>query len=328
MKNKYVISPLLDFLLIQFPIWVPLLYFASTNLFPNFYWIILISYLIVGEIHFGSTYIFFFDKKYRELFVTEKYIFIFWPILIIFFCVFFAIYFSVSAVLFIILLFNFWHVNRQSIGILNLYNNKEFQSINKLSINLLYIISFLLCAFGVIKFILKLDFYFENESQIISLFSIVYILSVFYLFLKLKKSKSDDFNLLFNFSTGVFIFAPVLFCSKIIDVFAMGVGMHYIQYITITWAVFKRKSDKKKTEGDLNYSNLANLNKIIIYLIIYAVLMVFFSNTDIEYKNEQIGIYLVPIFFQLMHFYIDMFVWRFSKSHTRENLNPYLYRLS
>ena len=56
--------------------------------------------------------------------------------------------------------------------------------------------------------------------------------------------------------------------------------------------------------------------------------MVFFSNTDIEYKNEQIGIYLVPIFFQLMHFYIDMFVWRFSKSHTRENLNPYLFRLS
>ena len=108
----------------------------------------------------------------------------------------------------------------------------------------------------------------------------------------------------------------------------MGVGMHYIQYIAITWSVFKRKSDKKKTEGDLNYSNLANLNKIIIYLIIYAVLMVFFSNTDIEYKNEQIGIYLVPIFFQLMHFYIDMFVWRFSKSHTRENLNPYLYRLS
>ena len=63
MKNKYVISPLLDFLLIQFPIWVPLLYFASTNLFPNFYWIILISYLIVGEIHFGSTYIFFLIKS-------------------------------------------------------------------------------------------------------------------------------------------------------------------------------------------------------------------------------------------------------------------------
>ena len=53
--------------------------------------------------------------------------------------------------------------------------------------------------------------------------------------------------------------------------------------------------------------------------------MVFCSNLNIEYKNEQIGIYLIPIFFQLMHFYIDMFIWRFSSPHTKENLNPYMF---
>ena len=56
--------------------------------------------------------------------------------------------------------------------------------------------------------------------------------------------------------------------------------------------------------------------------------MVYFSNLNIEYKNEQIGIYLIPILFQLMHFYIDMFIWKFSNKHTTENLNPYIFNLS
>ena len=140
--NKYIISKKLDFILIQFPIWIPFVFLSVTNLFPESYKVVLILYLIFGEIHFGSTFIFFLDKKYRELFQDEKYIFLFWPILLVLFCIFFSFIFSVSAVLFLILLFNFYHVNRQSIGILKLYENKKNQSLNNHSILLLYMISF------------------------------------------------------------------------------------------------------------------------------------------------------------------------------------------
>ena len=44
-----------------------------------------------------------------------------------------------------------------------------------------------------------------------------------------------------------------------------------------------------------------------------------------DYKGEKFGIYIVPIIFQLLHFYFDMFFWRFSNEHTQKNLAPYLF---
>tara|TARA_B100000900_G_C20569364_1_gene712564 strand:+ start:27 stop:1016 length:990 start_codon:yes stop_codon:yes gene_type:complete len=328
MEKKYIINPFLDFILIQFPIWIPLLFLSITNVFPETYKIVLISYLIFGEIHFGSTFIFFLDKKYRELFQNEKYIFLFWPILLILFCIFFSIVFSVSAVLFLILLFNFYHVNRQSIGVLKLYGNKRNQKLNNHSIFLLYVISFSLCFIGILKFIFKSEQYFNNSSEISLLIIIFTIASLLYILINLIVSGDKDFSLLTNFSTGVLIFSPVLFCDNIIEVFAIGVGMHYMQYIAITWTVFHRKAVRKNEIGDKQFVKIGSLKKIIIYLLFYSSLMVYFSNLNIEYKNEQIGIYLIPIFFQLMHFYIDMFIWKFSSNHTRENLNPYIFNLS
>lgn len=325
MIKKYVLNSKLDFFLIQFPIWVPILYFLTTNLFPGTYLYVLIAYLLIGEIHFGSTFIFFLDKKYRELFITEKYNFIFWPILIIFFCIFFSYFFSVSSVLFIILLFNFYHVNRQSVGVLKLYSNKNLVTLNNISIVLLYTLSFGLCFVGILKYIFKAKLYFDYENQITYLFILLYLSSLIFLAFLLKKNKETDLSLLTNFSTGVLIFSPILFCKNIIDVFAMGVGMHYLQYIAITWSIFKRKSDNKLANNEKNFFKYANLKIIIFYLLVYGSLMVFFSNLNIEYKNEQIGVYLIPIFFQLMHFYIDMFIWRFSNQHTKENLNPYVF---
>ncbi len=326
--NKYIISKKLDFILIQFPIWIPFVFLSVTNLFPESYKVVLILYLIFGEIHFGSTFIFFLDKKYRELFQDEKYIFLFWPILLVLFCIFFSFIFSVSAVLFLILLFNFYHVNRQSIGILKLYENKKNQSLNNHSILLLYMISFSLCLIGILKFIFKSDLYFSYSSKINLIIILLITISLLYIFINLLLSDNKDFSLLTNFSTGILIFSPVLFCNNIIDVFAIGVGMHYMQYIAITWTVFHRKAVKKNESGDKQFFKIANLKKIILYLLFYSILMVYFSNLNIEYKNEQIGIYLIPIFFQLIHFYIDMFIWKFSSNHTRENLNPYIFNIS
>ena len=41
--------------------------------------------------------------------------------------------------------------------------------------------------------------------------------------------------------------------------------------------------------------------------------------------EKRINSELTRTIFQLMHFYFDMFIWKFSNNHTRENLGPFLF---
>ena len=77
----------------------------------------------------------------------------------------------------------------------------------------------------------------------------------------------------------------------------------------------KNKS-KQEISPQRNLNQFANLKNIILLLLIYSILMLSLSNFNIQYKNENIGIYIIPIFFQLMHFYLDTFLWKFSNTHT------------
>ena len=129
---------------------------------------------------------------------------------------------------------------------------------------------------------------------------------------------------IFTYLTGILIFYPVFLTDNLIEVFAMGVGMHYIQYIGLTWSIFQRKS-QRNVSPDKNLNYFAKLRNIVIILFIYSILMILCSNLNLNYNDEKIGIYLIPVFFQLIHFYIDMFIWRFSDNHTRENLIPFLF---
>ena len=61
------------------------------------------------------------------------------------------------------------------------------------------------------------------------------------------------------------MFLPIFFCDRIIDVFAMGVAMHYVQYIYIAKSIMRRKYKM------LNSSNEKNLFKyfspvVLIYI--------------------------------------------------------------
>ena len=137
--------------------------------------------------------------------------------------------------------------------------------------------------------------------------------------------KENSFSLkkISLFFTSISIFAPILFLDKMIDVFAMGVSMHYMQYIALTYIIFKRKNIKSK--DNLNFKSYS-VSYYLIFLLIYAVSMVYMSGLNINYKGENVGLYLIPVVFQLFHFYLDMFFWKFSKLHTRTNLSPYLFR--
>lgn len=325
MENKFISNKYNDFFFIKFPVWIPILYWYFINLLPEYSLYALILLLLVGEIHFGITFTFFFDKNYSQLFKDEKYTFVFWPIVLVFFVFFFGYFFSVSAVLFLILLFNFYHVNRQSVGIFKIYQKTRGSFINKLFIFSIYFFSFLLCFFGILKFIFLNEFYITNEITITKITLILIFTSLIFLSVLMFMRKEFNTDNILNFITGVGMFLPIFFTDKIIHVFAMGVAMHYVQYIYITKSILSRKFNTIVNSQEKNFYKYCSPKLIAIYLLIYSLLMLYFSNLNLDYKGEKFGIYIIPIIFQLMHFYLDMYIWQFSKDHTKRNLSPYLF---
>ncbi len=322
--EKNIISKKSDLLLIKFPIWIPILYLILSRLDEVMFLPTLILFLFLGELHFGSTYGFFFDKNYRSQFKNNIYIYLVMPILILLFCVFIGFYFSISAVLFLILLFNFFHVNRQSIGVFRLFNKLNDKKFKLIFETLIYFFSFGFCLIGLLKFVFKSELFFNYQVQIFIISNFLILLSLFVLILLMFLKERIVLDCIFTYLTGILIFYPVFLTDNLIEVFAMGVGMHYIQYIGLTWSIFQRKS-QRNVSPDKNLNYFAKLRNIVIILFIYSILMILCSNLNLNYNDEKIGIYLIPVFFQLIHFYIDMFIWRFSDNHTRENLIPFLF---
>ena len=39
-------------------------------------------------------------------------------------------------------------------------------------------------------------------------------------------------------------------------------------------------------------------------------------------------IYLIPLIFQLYHFYIDGFIWKFSELHIKKSILPHIFKTS
>jgi hypothetical protein len=319
-NNKIIISKNLDFLLIICPFWIPLTYFLSIKNFMQYENIFFILVMILlGETHFGSTWWMYFEKKNIQWALKNKIYSIYYPVLILFFLLLVGLVVSLEASLFLILLFNVFHVTRQSSGIIKVYvnNDQERLKINTIN-NFLYFISFVIITYGLAKFVFRID-RLNQYSSIINTSIISYIvLSILYfcLILKFKNIKS-----IFSYFTGILIWMPLIWVDKIYHAFAMGVGMHYVQYLAITLSIYQRKKlinpDKKKS----------NKNKFYIifflYLFIYSIIMVALTNIDF-FKNNFL--FLIPIFFQTLHFYADMFTWRFSNEHIRENIGYFLYQ--
>jgi hypothetical protein len=326
-SNKKVVNTYFDLFFIKFPIWVPLIFLLLVQQFDSHYYYIIIAFLVLGEIHFGITYFFFTEKKYYTLFVKNSFIYLFLPIFLIASLIFLSITFSLSLILFLILLFNFFHVNRQSIGVLKLYSNNSISFI--LAKFFLYFLSFSLCFVAVLKFILKKNIYFNYEIYIQNFFISAFGFSILVIIFFMIYEKKINLSLLLSFVTGVLIFSPVIFFSKLIDVFAAGVGMHFVQYIALTSVIFNRKRIQSNKDFSLQTDNNYYFYKIyylIAYLFLYASLMIYFSESEFSYKGEKFGIYLIPVLFQFLHFYFDMFLWRFSSPDVRENLLPFLFK--
>ena len=132
---------------------------------------------------------------------------------------------------------------------------------------------------------------------------------------KIKFGFSDNY---LTFITGLIIFYPVCFVSNPVHAIIMGVTMHYSQYLYLTNKVIK----KRNNENDLNKKSkiFSFLFVIIIYSLIMSILSIFGKN-DSELLKSLI---FIPITGQMLHFYLDSQLWKFSEQHNRENILKHL----
>ena len=298
-----------QFLMVKFPIIFPIFYGLILFLFPQFETeLIFLTILLLAETHFGATWPFLIDKANYPFIKKNKVSLITIPIFIV---VLSLLGFFFINKLFLLIFFaaNIYHVTRQSFGIGKLYCNdhieKKYQEV------LIYITNFIYFIIGFFRF--YLPFINENNIFLINIFILMFLIVLFLIYL-VKFGFSENFLI---FTVGCLIFYPICFVSNPVHAIIMGVTMHYTQYIYLTFNVIDLRNQ------DINVLNKSFFSKKIFnYLIIvvsYSLVMTLISLFG-KYEGSILkSLIVIPIIGQMLHFYLDSQLWKFSDKYNRDN---------
>lgn len=305
MQERIIHSKKIDFLFIKFPVLFPALYGFILYSFPEYEnFLILGTLILLAEPHFGATWPFLINDFNQKKIISEKINFIFIPILIIILSIFLFSY-NKNLLYLLFYLANFYHVTRQSSGVSKLYISKQGQSELKFHTLIIYIFGIIFGLIGLLRFqfinLLYINLYLLNTLVI----SAIFLICIIY-FLKYKNFKN-----IYLLLTGILIFYPVCFVDAPIHAIIMGVTMHYTQYIFITYKVNAGRLIEMNNNSSFKYRNF------LIIIAIYGVAMgiLGMSNT---FNNFTIGyLIIIPLIGQLLHFYFDTLLWKFSDEHNR-----------
>lgn len=318
MSNKYILNKKLDLILIKFPIIFPIIYGVVLFSLPSHEnLLILLTLLLLAEPHFGATWPFFLNKNNFDEIKKRNLRYIFAPIFIIVFSVVGFFYFN-NIFLLIFFILNMIHVTRQSYGISKLYIKNSFEI--KIQENIIYIFNIFLFLIAIFRFYIPVI----NQENIF----IVNIISIFFLFIiyVYYYIKFQNFENLLLLITGTIIFLPICFVTKPIHAIIMGVTMHYTQYLCLTYLICKKRNAENNF-NDLNQNNILKFfYKRNFFLIIglYALLMASFSTGGSSSNDILKNLIFIPITGQILHFYLDAFLWKFSENHNKKNSLKYL----
>jgi len=306
-----------QFLFVKFPIIFPLIYAFILYQFPAFETeLIILTILLLAETHFGATWPFLIDKSNYSFIKKNKIGLIILPIIIVILS--FLGFFLINK-LFLLIFFaaNMYHVTRQSFGVCKLYckdsNENKFQEIS------IYVTSFIFFLIGYLRFYIPII----KEEDIILLNIIVGVLftslCIYYL---IKYKYSENFLV---FLTGCLIFYPICFVSSPVHAIIMGVTMHYTQYLYLTYNICNlRQKRELEIEKKPHFNRLSRYLFIIIF---YAIIM---SGLSLLGKAEDIylkQLIILPLVGQMLHFYLDSQLWKFSDKHNRENTLSYILKI-
>ena len=174
----------------------------------------------------------------------------------------------------------------------------------------IYIFNFLFFLIGFFRFYFPV---IETEHLVnlnILILLLIFLTVTFYIY-NFKSTEN-----IYTFITGLIIFYPICFVGNPVHSIIMGVTMHYTQYLYLTHKVYKGRSSQDNTQISItNY-----LAMIIFYSIIMSLLSLFGKSSS-EIFSQLI---IIPIIGQMLHFYLDSQLWKFSNPHNRENVLTYL----
>ena len=250
---------------------------------------------------------FFLNKSNTSLIQKNKIYFISIPVVIIILSI---LGFLLIKPTFLLIFFavNMYHVTRQSFGVCKLYSTK----INEINFQkkFIYIFNFLFFLVGFFRFYLPII-----ETQHLVNLNIFILLFIFLTIIFYKYNFKSTENV-YTFITGLIIFYPICFVDNPVHSIIMGVTMHYTQYLYLTHKVYKGRSSKNIIQMSIN-----NYLGIIIFYSIIMSLISLFGKSSSEIFSHLI---IIPIIGQMLHFYLDSQLWKFSNPHNRENVLAYL----
>ena len=322
-ENFEIIGRYSDTIFIYFPFWFPIFYLALIINIHQISSIVFIAALFIfAETHFATTFLFLFDRSNLNWAKLNRYELFIQPLSLI---ILFIILWKINPLVVLILHYiaSGWHVTRQSIGVSKLAKNKR-----KTNFYLIYFVSFLCLLLGLINpgiFALDISKIYLNII-LISIF-LIYLLGIYFS----SRSKFDFINKNnLSILTGITIYLPLLFFKYISIALAIGVGMHWVQYLGLTLTTNGRKLFPSNKNKFLIRNR--KLLYITLFIFVYALSMTSFTLIGIKEITDKSSnlyyLYLIPILFQFYHFYIDRYLWRFSDKHIKKNVLPYIFKKS
>ena len=253
----------------------------------------LIVMFLLAEPHFAMTIPMLWG--YRSLLKSKNIIFLKIPILIILVSV--SLY-ILSPILFsaVFLIANVYHVNRQSLGFLKLQSKGAIE----------YGVGYE-CALHIFAIIVVMNLYLNIITGLIisvvffTIFCIIFLSIIF----KAYNAKFT-FQGLCSILQGFLIFFPVLVIDDLLLAFAVGISIHYVQYLFISW---------KLCYNSFGISAL----QLLIFITVYSILATGMLSINIL-DNSLTFLIIIPTTLQLLHFYFDSFIWRRADPLIRETL--------
>ena len=147
---------------------------------------------------------------------------------------------------------------------------------------------------------------------------LIFLISIYYI----KKFNFSENYL--TFLTGCIIFYPACFVDNPVHIVLMGVTMHYTQYLYLTNHVHQSRTE---TIDENEKYKKKSIYSFFIIIVIYSLIMTFFSTTGRLEDSFYKELIFIPILGQMLHFYIDSQVWKFSEKHNRDNVLHHLNKM-
>ena len=297
---------------VKFPIIFPTIYITILYFFPQYETsLIFLTILLLAEPHFAATWPFLINKTNSEYIKEKKLNFIYIPLFI---ALISLVSFFLIKNIFLLIFFaaNIFHVTRQSFGICKLYC-KNISEI-KFQENFIYLINLLFFSIAFLRFYSQTI----TQEHLIALNLIIFFsLALLFIFYLYKFKFSDNF---LTFCTGCLIFYPTCFVSNPVHVIIMGVTMHYTQYLYLTNKVYFARNTDLNIDSIFTFLKSKYFLTIIIYALTMAILSIFGKFDQSMLKH----LLIIPIIGQMLHFYLDSQLWKFSEKHNRENILKYI----